>query len=356
MTQLWMNLALVFSLAYFARLVGVKIQTNTMVISRPNSFFVFGALASLVLVSGLRANIGDTYFYKHAYEINTFTWEFVQSHKDIGFAFLQMILKNVSDDPQVLIFTTALITNTLIVIVLYKYSRLLELSLYVYITGGLFLVSMNGIRQVLAAGIAFTALKYIMNGNWKRYTVIILIASLFHLSALILLPIYFLVQFKAWSKATVALLIFAVVIVVGFDQFSSLLFSAIEDTQYGYYENFDEGGASILRVAVFGAPIMIAYIGKDKLREIFPQSDYIVNLSLIGLVFMIVSTQNWIFARFSIYFSLYQLILVSWVVKLFRPRDEKMIYFAIIICYFAYYYFENVVSLNIEYRSDFLIW
>ena len=356
MTQLWMNLALVFCLAYFARLVGVKIQTNTMVISRPNSFFVFGALASLVLVSGLRSNIGDTYFYKHTYEINTFTWEFIQSQKDIGFGILQMLLKRLSDDPQVLIFTTALITNTLIVIVLYKYSRMLELSLYVYITGGLFLVSMNGIRQVLAAAIAFTALKYIINGNLKRYILVILIASLFHQSALVLLPIYFLVQFKAWSKATVALLIFSVVIVIGFEQFSSLLFSAIEDTQYGDYENFTEGGASVLRVAVFGAPIFLAYIGKDKLREIFPQSDYIVNLCLIGLVFMIVSTQNWIFARFSIYFTLYQLILVSWVVKLFRPRDEKMIYFAIISCYLAYYYFENVMNLNIDYRSDFLVW
>lgn len=356
MTQLWMNLALVFCLAYFARLVGVKIQTNTMVISRPNSFFVFGALVSLVLVSGLRSNIGDTYFYKHTYEINTFTWEFIQSQKDIGFGILQMLLKSISDDPQVLIFTTALITNTLIVIVLYKYSRMLELSLYVYITGGLFLVSMNGMRQVLAAAIAFTALKYIVNGNLKRYILVILIASLFHQSALVLLPIYFLVQFKAWSKATVALLIFSVVIVIGFEQFSSLLFSAIEDTQYGDYENFTEGGASALRVAVFGAPILLAYIGKDKLREIFPQSDYIVNLCLIGLVFMIVSTQNWIFARFSIYFTLYQLILVSWVVKLFRPRDEKMIYFAITSCYLAYYYFENVMNLNIDYRSEFLVW
>ena len=44
-----------------------------------------------------------------------------------------------------MIFTTALITNVLIIIVLYKYSRLFELSTFVYITGGLHLVSMNGI-------------------------------------------------------------------------------------------------------------------------------------------------------------------------------------------------------------------
>ncbi|WP_394218325.1 EpsG family protein [Halobacillus trueperi] len=356
MAQLWMNLALVFTFAFCARFAGVNIQTRTMVLPKPNKFFVLLALAILVIVSGLRSNIGDTYFYKRIYEINDFTWAFIQSQKDIGFGLLQALLKNISSDPQILVFTTALITNTLIILVLYKYSRLFELSLYVYITGGLFIVSMNGIRQVLAAAIAFTALRYIMNGNVKRYMIVILVASLFHQSALVLLPIYFLVRFKAWSKATVALLLLSVVIVIGFDQFSAVLFSAIEDTQYGEYKDFTEGGASFLRVVVFGAPVVLAYLGRDKLRNIFPKSDYIVNLTLVGLVFMIVSTQNWIFARFSIYFTLYQLILISWVVKLFRPRDEKLIYFAIIVLYFGYFYFENVINLNLEYRSDYLTW
>ena len=79
----------------------------------------------------------------------------IKEQDDIGFGILQMVLQSISKDPQLLIFTTALITNTLIVIVLYNYSRFVELSLFVYITGGLFIVSMNGIRQVLAAAIAF---------------------------------------------------------------------------------------------------------------------------------------------------------------------------------------------------------
>ena len=31
------------------------------------------------------------------------------------------------------------------------------------------LVSMNGIRQVLAAAIIFTATKYLIEGNWIKY-------------------------------------------------------------------------------------------------------------------------------------------------------------------------------------------
>src|SRR5690625_5857440 len=124
---------------------------------------------------------------------------------------------------------------------------MIEISLYVYITGGLFLVSMNGIRQVLAAAIAFNAIHFLIKRNWLGYTLIIILASFFHQSALILLPIYFIVRLKEWSKMTAIMLTAAVLIVLGYELFSELLFQAIEDTQYGHYRTFSEGGANKLR-------------------------------------------------------------------------------------------------------------
>ena len=273
-----------FILSFFARYFSAPVlATGSSVPIKPNKILVFGALSSLVFISGLRNNIGDTFFYKHIYVINDFTWEFIISQKDIGFGILQMILKKVSDDPQIMIFTTALITNVLIISVLYKYSRMFELSIYVYITGGLFLVSMNGIRQVLAAAIIFTATKYLIEGNWIKYFLIVLLASTFHQSALILIPFYFFVRYKAWSKATLLLLVFSVVIVVGYAQFSSLLFSAIGDTQYGEYSNFKEGGANIIRVAVDAVPLLIAYLGERNLDRY----SLVVIISLIWLLLVL---------------------------------------------------------------------
>jgi transmembrane protein EpsG len=355
MTILWINLAIVFIFAWFARYFSYTTLTSIGTMSvKPNKLLALIAIASLVMVSGLRKNIGDTYFYMHAYEFNDFTWDFIKNQKDIGFGVLQMILKIISEDAQILVFTTALITNFLIVIVLYKYSRLFEISLFIYITGGMFIVSMNGIRQVLAASIIFTATKYIIEGNWKKYFCVVLFASTFHLSALVLIPIYFLIRVKAWSKATLMLIFLSIIIVVGFEQFSSILFSAIEDTQYGEYQNFTEGGANIIRVFVYAAPILVSYLGRENLRKIFPNSDYIVNMSIVGLVFMIISTQNWIFARFSLYFNLYQIILISWIIILFREKDQKLVYYGVGLCYLFYFIYENVISLGIDYRSDYL--
>lgn len=353
MTILWMNLAIVFIFSFFARYFAIPMTSRPALI-KPNQFLILIAALSLVLVSGLRNNIGDTYYYMHAYTVTDYNWEYIRKSKDIGFNTFQMILQKYTDDPQVMVFITALITNVIIVSVLYKYSRLIDLSLYVYIASGMYLTSMNGIRQYLAAAIIFAATKYIFDGNWKKYFLMVLLASTIHQSALVLIPIYFIIRRKAWSTTTFILLFLAVLIVIGFNQFSEVFFAAIGDTQYGHYKDFHEGGANILRVAVDAAPLILAYLSRERLRELFPKSDYIVNLALLGMVFMLISTQNWIFARFSIYFGLYQLILISWVVKVFTEKDRKFIYYAIVVCYFVYFVYEHVVTLRIIYKSNFL--
>lgn len=354
MAIIWMNLAVVYIVSLFSRFLAkpVNLDPNQVWI-KPNKFMTMLVIITFVVVAGLRRNIGDTFFYMYTYTLNDFTWEYILSDKDVGFGFLQMILKKISNDPQLLVFVTALITNALIVMVLYKYSRLFELSIYVYITSGLYIVSMNGIRQFLAAAIVFAATKYIVEGNFKKYLLVITVASTIHMSAFILIPIYFIVRRKAWTAATFSLLALAILIVIGYNQLSGILFAALEDTQYSAYKDASEGGANMIRVIVNAVPLLLAFLGRHKLREIFPNSDYIVNMSILSAVFMVIASQNWIFARFNIYFGLYNLILISWVVKLFADKYQKLIYYGMIVCYFLYFYYENAVVLGIVYKSNY---
>lgn len=355
MSILWITLAFVFSVSLAARYFSVPtgIAPSRVI---PNKVLAIIAALTLAAVSGLRVNIGDTYLYMHSYEVGNFSWQSIINSNDIGFNILQMLLKQLSDDPQILVLTTGVLTNLLIVMVLYNYTRLFELSVFLYITTGTFTVSMNGIRQFLAAAIVFAATKFLLEGKWKAYLAIVVFASFFHQSALIMIPIYFVVRRKAWTRTTFMLLSLAVLIVVGFNEFTELLFTAIKDTQYGHYEAFAEGGANILRAIVWVIPIVIAYFGRERLSRIFPKADIIVNISLVGVVLMIISTQNWIFARMAIYFNLYQLILIAWLIKVFREKDQKLIYLLIMIFYFLFYFYECVIALGLEYKSDYLIW
>lgn len=353
MTIMWLNLSLVYLFSSLSRLYSIPLP-NTLDRVKPSKFYAVLVIMCLVTVAGLQKNIGDTYFYMHSFRITEFKWQDIDFSGDFGFNIFQLLLQKISPEPQILIFATAFITNLLIVMVLYKYSRIVELAVYVYIASGMFTTSMNGIRQYLAAAIVFCSTKYLLNGNFKKYAIIILLASTVHKSALVLLPIYFVVRREAWTKVTFILLTLSIFIVLGFNAFSGMLFSALDNTQYGHYSGFAEGGANKLRIVVIVIPVLIAFLGREKLKILWPESDYIVNMSIISVFFIIIASQNWIFARFNIYFGLYGLILISWIVKLFRENNQRMIYFGIIVFYFIYFYFEHVISLGLRYESDFL--
>ncbi len=355
MTMIWINLMVVYVFALYARFLA-KPSPIGPVFVKPNKFMVFIVVITFITISGLRSSIGDTYMYMHGYTVNDFTWTYVLNNKDMGFSVLQMALKQFTDNPQILILITALVTNLLIVITLYKYTRLFELSVYVYITSGLYITSMNGIRQFLAASIIFAASHFLAKGYWKRYFAVVIFASLFHQSALILIPIYFIVRRKAWTTSTLVLLFLAIFVVLGYNEFSSLLFAAIGESEYGVYKDFSEGGANFIRVIVWAVPVFIAFLGRHKLREIYPNSDFIVNMAMLGVVFMLIATQNWIFARFMYYFGLYNIVLISWIVKLFKTKTQKLIYLAILGSYLVYFYYENVISLGLVYKSFVIPW
>ncbi|GKU75842.1 EpsG family protein [Paenibacillus sp. L3-i20] len=355
MIILWVSLVAVTFFGLMSRYFSVPIGIGALPI-QPNKLAAGLAAVTLVLVSGLRNNIGDTYFYMHGYEVDKMTWELVFERKEIGFSILQMILQKITSDPQILLVTTAVVTNILIVSVLYKYSRMLEISLFVYITSGAFIVSMNGLRQFLAAAIVFAGTKFLLEGRWKPYMLLVLFASLFHQTALIMVPIYFVARYKAWTRATMIYLSIAIMIVLGYNYFSDLLFAAIADTNYGYYQNFQEGGSNFIRVLVSITPLVIAYIGRERLRELFPNSDIFVNLSILSAILMIISTQNWIFARLTIYFNLYQLVLIGWVIKLFREKDQRLVYLVMVSLFVFYFFYENVIILDIKYESNYIKW
>ncbi|MEO3945378.1 EpsG family protein [Gorillibacterium sp. CAU 1737] len=351
------TLFLAYGVALYSRILAHPLPLSEYGLRyRPSWLPAILASMALVLVAGLRNNIGDTFSYMHAYRYGVFTWSSLDFSKDFGFNILQLLLKQISDDPQLLVFVTATVTTGLIVRILYRYSRMYELSLYLYITTGMFTTSMNGIRQFLAAAILFAGTRYLLNGDWKRFFLLVLFASTVHRSALVLLPLYFLVRAPAWTKQTFLLIGGAILIVLGFNQISGTVFSVIQDTQYGHYSSFSEGGASLVRVLVAAAPLAIAFYGRHKLKLLSPQLDPIINLSLLNVLVLLIATQNWIFARFTIYFGLYPLLLIPWLVKVFREKDQKLFYYVLILFYLLFFLYECIIAYGgLQYGSRYLV-
>lgn len=328
------------------------------VISRITKFKVFKVIfftsipIMLILISGLRAGIGDTYFYRHSYSLLDGTFNNFKFVGDFGFNIIQIILYNISSNPQTLIFFTALITNLFNSIIFNKYSSYLELQVYLYITSGYYLVTMNGIRQSLAAAILFACTNILIKGNFKKYLIAVLLVSTIHKSALILIPIYYIVRQEAWSKQMIKLIIASVIGVIFYSELEPILFKLLSNTQYGHYSNFNEGGSSLTRALVNSVPVILAYLKRNELKEKWNQSNIFVNIAVINLVFVTFGIYQWIFNRFTIYFQVYNFILLPYIIKnCFKGKEKRLIYVGLLICYFIFCYREQVIGLNMNYRS-----
>lgn len=319
-------------------------------------FWVILIAAILSLVSGLRNGIGDTVYYMHSYKLIVENPSGFAGDKDFAFGLFCLILTNFSSDPQILIFVTAIITNTLNVIVFSKYRSYLELQIFMYITAGYYFVTMNGIRQCLVASVLFLCTKFIINGDFKKYFIIVVIMSTFHGSALIMIPVYFIVRQKAWSKKMIQFMIIAVIGVLMYNIISPIIFKLLQTTQYAGYSEYTEGGSSFLRTIINAIPVILAYLKRDSLKENWNESDVFVNIAIINLIFVTFGMFNWIFNRFTLYFQLYNYILVPFIIyKCFKGKERRLICFIFIICYFLLFFFENVIFRNMTYRSKYTL-
>ena len=77
---------------------------------------------------------------------------------------------------------------------------LIPLFIYFIFVDGQFFFGMNGVRQFVAMAIWLFSLKYLVSKDFKRYLLLILFASLFHLSALLLIPLYFFPYEKFYNQ------------------------------------------------------------------------------------------------------------------------------------------------------------
>ena len=317
-------------------------------------FYAFLIFLVIFLMSAFRNDIGDTFQYKHSYSLlNDYKFS---TEGDWGFNIFQYILYTINKDPQFLIIITSLITVGFNIYNLYHYCSYMELEIYMYITSGYFTTSMNGIRQSMLAAVVFTFTRIIEKEKTILFIIAVILASPFHQSVLILIPVYFIVKQEAWSKTTVAVIIVSCIGFMGFSTIFPALLGALEDTNYGYSANqSDMGGSSFMRVIVNAVPVVLAYIKRKELKESWPKSNIFVNMALINVIFVAFGMYNWIFNRFTIYFQLYNFVLIPYIIQnCFKGKEKRLLYFGFMLCYFGFFYYEQVIGFNMQYNSKYL--
>ena len=330
-------------------------MVNGEKVRRMTPLFAVVAVLPLVIWAGNRGYVGDTGAYMQAFADMPSSLSGIRSYmagvnKDQGFYFISAVIKCIIGNQNTVYFMIAAAVQCFLLFKIYRrYSISFVISFFLFIASTDYVSWIfNGMRQFVAVTITVACFPWILQKKYVKAIIGILIASLFHQSALLVLPFVFIVQGKAWNKKTLLFIIVVVMAVVFADRFTDILDNMLAETQYKNvvtdWEEFQDDGTNILRVLVYSVPAILSLIGIKYVRKADePVVNICANMSIAAAGLYIVSmfTSGIFIGRLPIYFSVYSYILLPWLIKnVFTKRSAQLINLAMAGAYLIFYYYQ----------------
>jgi len=190
---------------FIGLLVISQFEILGMKFSAKNKWQLF-VCSIFILVAGLRYETGvDWRGYQDYYnQIPSMDMAIIRNNTqdifvtlDVGYALLNSFLKMLGGGLQTIFFIISFAISTLLLINVKSYSKYVLIGFILYYSYFFFVFDMSGIRQGLALQIFIFSLRYIGERKFGKYVAMIALASSIHWSALLLVPLYFILNFKA---------------------------------------------------------------------------------------------------------------------------------------------------------------
>ena len=312
------------------------------------------------LWAGFRDKVGDTGYYRLVYQSmprDFSQWgSFLRTvHKDWGFSVLGLAIKAVfGDNPVFYFLIIAGFQSFALVHVFRKHSSDYWLSIFLFVASTDYISwMMNGMRQFTAVMLIFAFTDWIVERKNIRMIIVILVASTLHASALLMIPILFIIQRKAWNFLTFVAIGATVAALFFVDQLTDLLREALSDTQYSNivneWEEWGDNGTNPIRVLVYSIPVIIAIIGNRYIKETDdPMVNLCVNAGIMSTSLYVISmvTSGIFIGRLPIYVSLYATcILLPWEIDhIFTEESAKAIKVIAVIAYIGFFYYQMHIA------------
>lgn len=212
-----------------------------------------------------------------------------------------------------------------------------SLSLYLFIAMCLYYQMMNQARQMLALTIIMYSYKYLKERNFLKYVFFIGIASLLHTSAIIMLPFYFIANFKVNNKILFLYLIVTIVTIFCFDY----IILIISKTNYGLIYSktgfFQARDSSKLNLIIRVMMLFGVLIFKNKLLKKDPESKFLYNLVIWCTLFQIITLKVYILGRITSYFFVFYVFLIPKIIYTFPSQKRTYMSILVIILFFVYH-------------------
>ena len=339
----YVTFALAILLAWLAQRFGrpssesERLQGGRTVV--PNGFFALLCALLLILVAGLRWQVGTDY---GAYRINytayaNHVWTALIRYQEPGINLIAWISRLLYDDYATMLFLAAALTVGLFVGTSKRYSLDFPFAIAIYLMVGAWHGCFNGVRQYLAAAVLFAGHRYMLERKFWRYALVVFVASLFHTTALVMILPYFFMTRKPDWKQFLVMLLGVILIRYSYDAIFDLV---------GFYKGHDivideyvTNEVNPLRIAVAFAPVVVYLFFTDK-RSMGKADYFYINGILLNAFALFATMNSTYLARACIYTESYLIIGYGYLVRLIKDKRVRWLaLFFICILYWFYWWY-----------------
>lgn len=328
---------MLYTIIFVLFLGGTAICKNNK--TQSSKTFIAISFFTLFIVSACRFQLNSDMSrnYMHTYEAKFYSWNqlLTFSVESLNWI-LRKIVITVFRDPQAYFFVTAAFIILAYYYNIQKYAKDIYLGIILFFICEGFFPSNNITRQYIAIAICLLNIKNIIEEKPVKYTIYILFALGFHLSAIVSLPLYFLSK-KKFTMNLFKLYLFSGVILVVFNNqatrlMKNIIYSEYDETSYG------ASSSNVLRLvwpAFVIICLMILYSEQRKciphcLEENERQIEIFNNLishgAILYVYFSLLSAVNSLmFSRVAVYFTFYSQLIIGYGIYESKIKQNKKI-------------------------------
>lgn len=257
------------------------------------------------VISAIRFEVGYDYnLYGRVYYDMRFNDldSISEQRMEKGFLMPLYILSLGFEEYYVVFIYTSIIIYAAVFGLIYKRSEIPWISVAAFLCFGLFFNSLCFLRQFIAALIIAYAIKFAHKKTLARYFILVIAASAFHWSALIMALLYVFLKIKpSWiylGTVTAGTVLFCV-----FSRGAMLFFI----DKFYMYKGYDPDsnpeasvGLSPRYTIIFGIVFLICFLFREKLIEKNPDNRIYINCLMFTVVFEAMGMRHAILSRFAI--------------------------------------------------------
>ena len=309
-------------------------------------------LFPITFIAACRTYFIDTADYVLMYEHTASDFSTVNDgtigNVEKGFIYFMALLKKVSDDPRILFIVTSIIICVSFVVFIYDNCVDVPFALIIFLcqtwTG-----TMNGLRQFLVAAI--------VSLGWTKWTKsqksikndilfvgLIILCSFFHKSVLICIVVFLMSRGMFFNIGTIISIIGTILLLV-FPGFYRFVFEVVLSSEsYSEYENITSQ-MGFMRLLVCAVPIILIIINRinDKESTYNPNDrvNWMMNICVFNFCCAILAMKMVFFARLSIYFSLFDIVIIpNLISKNFNEKTRSIIKMIAVFLYVIFFVYQ----------------